>query len=342
MIFQDSKGGEAVTELILLLEPYDDWFNDAGEEKNLEAQEALYLFYERFKNFKPEREYRRNLLHMSYLPFMIKIKEAFMERKYMRVCNELISLMYYQPCLQNRIYYNVIKLLEDSLGTGRETKMLKRPRKTVKSTERPAQEFIHAIDFMKLVLETEKSDKDKIIILDFMLSAIREDLKTDLLTHIFYSEEHFNRRLDYPFPLFYSDEQGNEISLKEEKEIEIDLAADCVLTLPWNRGRLRNQIKNLFNNDFVYHSNNHWAYYFPYLGLCYVYNGKHSVASGIVYKKGKIEAKQYDITKLFPHVYADGQNWYNSHTREKKGKLADFRLGIIFEVAKAKYQLENH
>ena len=219
--------------------------------------------------------------------------------------------------------------------------MLKRFKRTANPTNHPALEFTHAMDFMKLVLETEKSDKDKVIVLDFMLKAIREDLKTDLLTYIFYSEEYFAGRLDYPFPLYYSDEQGNELSLKEEEAIEIDLAQDCVLTLPWNRSRLRNQIKNLFNNDFVYDSNNHWAYYFPYLRLCYVYNGKHSVASGIVYKKGRIEAKQYDITELFPHIHTDGQSWYNSHTREKKGDLADFRLGIIYEIAKTKHQLEK-
>lgn len=103
-------------ELFLLLEPHDNWFNDAGEDENLEAKKALCIFYEKLKNLKPERKYRKNRLHMSYLPYIVRIKAAFMEQKYMRVCNELISLMHYEPCLQGRIYYNMIKVVEDGLG----------------------------------------------------------------------------------------------------------------------------------------------------------------------------------------------------------------------------------
>lgn len=103
-------------ELFLLLEPHDNWFNGAGEDENLEAKKTLNVFYKKLKKLKPENEYRENRLHMSYLPYIIRIKEAFMEQKYMRVCNELVSLMHYEPCLQGRIYYNVIKVVEDGLG----------------------------------------------------------------------------------------------------------------------------------------------------------------------------------------------------------------------------------
>jgi len=103
-------------ELFLILLPHDNWFNDAGEEKNLEAKKALYRFYDELIKIKPEKEYRKNRFHIYYLDFLIKIKKALMEEKYMRACNELVSLMYYQPYLQGRIYYNIIKVLEEELG----------------------------------------------------------------------------------------------------------------------------------------------------------------------------------------------------------------------------------
>lgn len=205
----------------------------------------------------------------------------------------------------------------------------------------PTQEFDNAMRFVKLILETEKNIEDKLIILDYILRVVKEDLKSDLLSYIFYSQIDFCRQLESPFTLFYEDEQGNKLSLKEEKTAEISLPEDCILTLPWHWGRMRAQIKNLFHSDFVFDKHNHRAYYFPYLGLCYVYNGKHTVSCGIVYKKGKIEAEQYDITVLFPHIYTDGESWYNCHTHEKKADLADFRLGIIYEVAKIKHQIET-
>jgi len=205
----------------------------------------------------------------------------------------------------------------------------------------PVQEFKHAMSFVGEVLETEKSIKDQIIILDFMLEVVKEDLKTDLLSYIFYSEVDFGREINCPFPLNYYDEQGNTLSVKEREKTEVDLAENCVLVLPWRRDRLRRQIINLSNNDFFYDKRNHRAYYFPYVSLCYVYNGNHSIASGTVLKKGKIEAEQYDITKLFPHIYTDGQKWYNSHTGKKTGNVTDFRISIIYEVARTKYQLEK-
>jgi len=98
-----------------IIEPYDNWFNNDEPERNLEAKQALYSFYKELKKLTPEKEYRKKQYHSSYLNFLIKIKEAFMEEKYMRVCNELISLMHYEPYLQGRIYYNMIKILEDGL-----------------------------------------------------------------------------------------------------------------------------------------------------------------------------------------------------------------------------------
>lgn len=206
----------------------------------------------------------------------------------------------------------------------------------------PALEFNFAIGFVKEIFEYEKSDNEKIIILDFMVNVIKEDLKAELLSYIFYSDDHFSRDLRYPFPLFYCDEHGNERSLPQGEMVEVDLVKDTVLVMPWHHDRLRIQIKNIFSNDFVYEPSNHKAYYFPYIGLCYVYNGKHSVSCGIVHKKGAIRAETYDITKLFPHINTDGKHWYNCHNGERKGELADFRLGIIYELARMKHEIENN
>lgn len=104
--------------LFSILDPYDNWFNNSGEDKNQEAKQALHRFYEELIKQEPEKEYRKSRgsgHHISYLNFLLEIKRAFLEQKYMRVCNELISLMRYEPYLQGRIYYNIIKTLEEGL-----------------------------------------------------------------------------------------------------------------------------------------------------------------------------------------------------------------------------------
>lgn len=106
--------------LIKILSPYDNWFNDKGEKENLKAREKLHIFYKEFTNLKPSKNYeKRDFLHTSYIRHLVLIKKAFGEEKYMRVCNELISLIYYEPFLQRRIYYNILDLLEENLNIER-------------------------------------------------------------------------------------------------------------------------------------------------------------------------------------------------------------------------------
>jgi hypothetical protein len=199
------------------------------------------------------------------------------------------------------------------------------------------------VEFAQQVLEKESKKEDKIIILDFMLDVIREDLKTDLLTTIFYNKENFGKEIKIPFPLYYYDKFGNKFHLFQEKKkiVTVNLAEDCVLILPWHRVRMRDSIKNIIKNGFTFDESNHRAYYFSYVDICYAYNGNHSIASGLGYKKGYIKAREYDVSRLFDHIYTDGLYWYNSHNNNKLCDLFDFRIGIIYEISKLKYKIES-
>lgn len=112
------NGGEnLIKELHAILKPYGNWFNDQGEEKNQQAKEALYVFYKELLKYRPSKRYeKRDMFHMSYIINLFAAKKAFIEEKYMRVCNELISLMYYEPFFQGRVYYNVLNLLRENLN----------------------------------------------------------------------------------------------------------------------------------------------------------------------------------------------------------------------------------
>ncbi|WP_227766302.1 hypothetical protein [Zhaonella formicivorans] len=101
-------------ELYLILKPYDNWWNDEGEEKNLQAKKALNDFYKELKKYRVDRNYtKRDILHFSYFQYLVNIKRAFMQQQFMRACNEIVSLMHYGPFFQGRIYYNVLRVLED-------------------------------------------------------------------------------------------------------------------------------------------------------------------------------------------------------------------------------------
>lgn len=219
-------------------------------------------------------------------------------------------------------------------------KLLRKKKKAGPEIE-DGQEFFYAMEYVKRYLENEDEPENKIVFLDFVLEVIKNDLKYDLLAHIFYNKEHFKDKFKYPLPLSFWDEEGKEKPISELGVTKIDLGKDFVLVQPWNRKRLYNKIISMNKNKFVYDKLNHFGYHYPYLNLTTIYNGTHSISSGIIYKKGTIEVNAVDITETFPHIYTDGRYWYNVHNKEKKGNVTDFRLAIIYEVAKMKYGLEK-
>lgn len=203
--------------------------------------------------------------------------------------------------------------------------------------------FYHTIQLAEIWLEEEKNVEDKIVLLDYLLTVIREDLQTDILTTIIYSKEHFKGELPtLMFPYYYDKEGKNHKVNESETPIKVvDLATDCVLVMPWRRDKLKTAIKELKNKVFS-QSGNHIARYYSHIDVCYVYNGLHSTGAAIGHKKGKLKAYEVDVSKLFDHLHTDGEYWYNSHTNETyKMKVFDFRFAILYELAKMKYRLEE-
>lgn len=202
-----------------------------------------------------------------------------------------------------------------------------------------AREFNCAVDYARLILGGDLSREEQIALLDFMLDVVREDLKTDLLSAIFYGKERLKTATQFPFPYRYYDETGAELVLRPKGKRTVDLATDCVLVLPWDKQRMKKSIMTVFRNDFEFDRRNHITEYYSHVDLCYVRNCKHTIASGIGHKKGSIQAEEYDVSRLFEHVSTDGGYWYNSHNNQKLGTVFDFRVGIIYEIARMKHQI---
>ncbi|MFZ5767643.1 MAG: DUF6710 family protein [Bacillota bacterium] len=201
-------------------------------------------------------------------------------------------------------------------------------------------EFREAMDAVSAFLEGASDDR-KSLVLEFAMEVIRNDLKYDLLTKIFYTRGHLPSWGWLPFPVVCYDGNGDRIEVfeGEGKRRMVNLADDCVLVLPWDRGRLRLSIETVGAKGFEFDKTNHRAHYFSPLGICYVSNGKHSIAAGVGHKRGYIEAVEHDVSVLFDHVYTDGRHWYSRHSGDRLGSLYDFRIGVLFELARQKRQV---
>lgn len=204
-------------------------------------------------------------------------------------------------------------------------------------------DFSETMNNVRWFLGHETENDSKIRIIDFVMEVVREDLKTDLLSSILYRRRHDAKWINPLMPSNFYDEVGNKIMLQDSQTQgsavkEVDLSVDCILAVPWHFISYVDAIRTIGTNEFV-NDSNHRACYFKELELSCVNGGNHSIGAGVVYKKGRVKAKEISIKEMFPHVYTNGFHWFNQHTKEKLAKVLDFRISLLYELAKMKEEL---
>lgn len=198
-------------------------------------------------------------------------------------------------------------------------------------------EFSSVMMYIDAIMKIEKTDKDRILMLDYLADLIKRDIKYDLLTRHIYDVK-INRRAEI-LPRVYYDEKGVKRNLEPVDNREVSLGDDMVLTIPWCKTKRIETLTLINKKDFIFDKGNHWGYYYSYLDFCFVYNGIHSVSAGDYFQKGFIVVPEIDVSKIFPHIYTDGEFWFNTHTNEKLSLVWDFRIAILYEIAKLKENL---
>jgi hypothetical protein len=83
------------------------------------------------------------------------------------------------------------------------------------------------------------------------------------------------------------------------KGLTLDLAADTVISFPWNGERLRKSLERISKVPWQYDSANHEAYYHRPIGVAFFVNGLHSGAVGILKREGRLPATEIDLGPLY-------------------------------------------
>lgn len=98
-------------------EEYDDWSNRHHEPDSVKAKSVLIDFFKVYLNMSPDKRFDFGCRggYYSFYIDMLSLREALEEHNYPRACNELISLCFYEPSLQNRIYVCLKKLYHEYL-----------------------------------------------------------------------------------------------------------------------------------------------------------------------------------------------------------------------------------
>lgn len=204
------------------------------------------------------------------------------------------------------------------------------------------QQIKHTMIYFNRCLEECKNAMERLWTLDFFMKAISNDLQAECISEILYQDTVRDYAMGL-FPNVYYDQNGerkNKIYIGQKK---ISLKEHNVIVIPWNRDRLPYSIIRIYKNKFQYYPTNHFVIYYKDIDLCYVTGGNHSISVGIVHGsvEEEINSSVYDISDMFEHVYTDGRFWYDIHSKNQLCECLDFRIGILFEIAKIKYKLEH-
>ena len=202
-------------------------------------------------------------------------------------------------------------------------------------------QYRKAVDTADLYMKSkEYTITEKQILLDYMIDIIKRDIQSEYIADLFYHDEAKTMRMPM-FPEIYYDKDGKEHELKFSENQEISLKEKCVITFPWERKRMSDNIINIVKNGFKNYPINHDVYYYKDLNIWQVLNGNHSIATGIYTQKGTVLAKVIDMKPLFENIETDGEYFYNIYNGVRIREVQDFRVAVIFEIAKMKDKLEN-
>lgn len=124
----------------------------------------------------------------------------------------------------------------------------------------------------------------------------------------------------------------------EKRDVCIDLSKDAIIVCAWNKERFVNCLAGIgknVGNEFRYQKNNHMARYMYPLGLTVVYNGNHSILSGVLKGKGVIQATEtYDLKLTYDYIYFDGVYFRKKIDNKKIHKVKRFELGALYEIGR--------
>ena len=207
-----------------------------------------------------------------------------------------------------------------------------------------AASYSKTLDFVDFFL-SDLNKEDSQTFLKYVLEVIGRDLETSVQAMHIYKEETY--LTGKPFPVSYYSDIYKSTYLEDEKNtVSVDLSKNIVIAEPWDLHlRLMPNLNNIKENEFVYNKDNHYSVFYPYMNICVVWNGHHSISSGKYFKKGVIRAAVYDSKTAFKKIDTDGKKWFDiggfKPPEYSEEKVKDFRYALLFKIAKLLFESEN-
>ena len=139
------------------------------------------------------------------------------------------------------------------------------------------------------------------------------------------------------YPNYYYDDSGNLKSIDTEKTIEINIADTHIYTIPYDKKKRLQAIKNLRREDLDRNKNELIAYYYPDVNAAFVAEGRHHIHAADYYNRGTLICKLFDDTLLYENVYTNGRIWHHRNPSSDVVPVKDFRLAAVYSLARRRH-----
>lgn len=196
-------------------------------------------------------------------------------------------------------------------------------------------------------------DETAVVFCDYIIDILLKNMESCMQLNFIYHEKSisglFSKKKGkepgyktFPYMPKSLKVNGNYINSETDRLVDVDLKNCYLLCNTQKTESLIKTIKILMKKDFAFDRCNHLAMYISYINACaFLSEGVHSLSVAHYMKKGAIKAKLIDLPVIFPYVSTDGLNWYIQDDYHSVVPADDYRLSLIYEIAKAKYNIEN-
>ena len=154
------------------------------------------------------------------------------------------------------------------------------------------QAFYHCLTLVETsFLYYSKTTEDKIILIDRIMTCVRNDFIYTAMAEICYVDEPVYMDEIKPPTQISVDALNKTINAEIPLYYKINLAKDNVVAVPWKEYSFCKTELSVKRKHFSYSRNSHTAYYFMGIDVTFATNGLHSISAGINNKNGYIFAK---------------------------------------------------
>lgn len=128
------------------------------------------------------------------------------------------------------------------------------------------------------------------------------------------------------------------VTIEDNEKVKISLKDNLVIPIAWNIGRFETTITAIgtdCGNPFEFQRLNHMSMLFLPIGVTIVYNGNHSILSGILKREGVIHPTEIvNLASLFEKIRFDGMYYRDIETDQIIQAVENFELGAIYEIGR--------